>query len=443
MSLADSNFRAPCADMVMCTFDRAKSKMKSRHGILSFSLTGIVPAVIALMSGCGSGYVSYTEAQSQSSAGEQSSLPIKIRHLSADSTAVIGGIKSEEIYFAPSPNHQGLRCEIECEVLIREKTGTTIKATHQVLQMNRESLSLPFVAFRLVFPISYGEYELEIKATDLNSKRIFRTVTKCTKDPANTGSETTVRLNNQWMAFPNCPVGSELEVAMGSEVVNVTYFSQIPLPPAPFSAEKPSFPATWKSETTNSMDAQKGIAKVSVGLKGLFLFKSNEKPESVEMALATAPHFPEIRKIEELILSVRYIMTKAEFDEIISSKDVKKRLDSFWISNAGSKEKARSMIRTYYNRVITANKMFTCHKEGWQTDRGMIFIVLGPPVNIQSDATGETWAYPRSGLPGNDAFRFNRMQLPYDDNYFELKRSADFKPIWMANVESWRSGRTN
>jgi len=101
------------------------------------------------------------------------------------------------------------------------------------------------------------------------------------------------------------------------------------------------------------------------------------------------------------------------------------------------------MIRTYYNRVITANKLFTCHKEGWQTDRGMIYIVLGPPMNTVQEPDKEIWNYPRSGLPGNDRFVFLKSTLPYDYNHFELIRNQEFKPIWMANVESWRTGRQN
>jgi hypothetical protein len=101
------------------------------------------------------------------------------------------------------------------------------------------------------------------------------------------------------------------------------------------------------------------------------------------------------------------------------------------------------MIRTYYNRVVMANKLFTGHREGWQTDRGMIYIVMGPPVEYVREIDKEVWTYARSGVPGNDRFIFDAVDLQFDCNHFVLRRSPEFKPIWMSNVEAWRTGRVN
>ena len=40
-------------------------------------------------------------------------------------------------------------------------------------------------------------------------------------------------------------------------------------------------------------------------------------------------------------------------------------------------QKAKSLIAIYYNRIQNANLHFTTFKEGWKTDRGMIYVVFG------------------------------------------------------------------
>ena len=36
----------------------------------------------------------------------------------------------------------------------------------------------------------------------------------------------------------------------------------------------------------------------------------------------------------------------------------------------------------YYRRVRFANEEFTQYKDGWKTDRGMIYILFGPPNQV-------------------------------------------------------------
>jgi len=40
-----------------------------------------------------------------------------------------------------------------------------------------------------------------------------------------------------------------------------------------------------------------------------------------------------------------------------------------------------------------ANYFFTSYKPGWMTDRGMIYIVLGPPVILHKGDDFEEWIY--------------------------------------------------
>ncbi len=52
--------------------------------------------------------------------------------------------------------------------------------------------------------------------------------------------------------------------------------------------------------------------------------------------------------------------------------------------------------------------LFTSYKEGWKTDKGMIFIVLGPPDKVQRSKDREVWTYDQRGNAQNVNFTFNR-----------------------------------
>jgi hypothetical protein len=56
-------------------------------------------------------------------------------------------------------------------------------------------------------------------------------------------------------------------------------------------------------------------------------------------------------------------------------------------------------MEQYYNRVQYANEHFSHYIDGWRTDLGMVFILLGPPNNVDRhpfdvDAKPyEIWSY--------------------------------------------------
>jgi hypothetical protein len=53
----------------------------------------------------------------------------------------------------------------------------------------------------------------------------------------------------------------------------------------------------------------------------------------------------------------------------------------------------------YYARVDYANKHFTRYREGWRTDMGLVFILLGPPSTVErfpfqiDEKPEEVWQY--------------------------------------------------
>jgi len=117
-------------------------------------------------------------------------------------------------------------------------------------------------------------------------------------------------------------------------------------------------------------------------------------------------------------------------------------LEMFWL-RAGDKtfDKARELMRIYYNRVRLADRYFSSYKEGWKTDRGMIFVVFGLPDEIHEDSEGEYWIYYSNGDGEDVQFDFERLTESPVPNDFSLKRGLQYEHVWKTAVEKWGKGQ--
>ena len=152
-------------------------------------------------------------------------------------------------------------------------------------------------------------------------------------------------------------------------------------------------------------------------------------------------NFPSIKTIDGLITPLRYICSTAEYNQLLESETPKKSVDEFWLSKASSDERARELIKQYYNRVEQANKHFSSHIEGWKTDRGMISIIYGPPTLVRKTGRSETWIYGEENNLIALNFIFNQKDNPFSNNDYKLQRSSTYKTAWYRAVDTWRSGR--
>ena len=151
--------------------------------------------------------------------------------------------------------------------------------------------------------------------------------------------------------------------------------------------------------------------------------------------------YPLLKSAEQLIPPLRYLTTKDEFDLLVSSINPKVAVDKYWLSNAISKERARTLIRVYYSRVEFANKLFSCHLEGWKTDRGMISIIFGTPSYTSLVRNSEVWIYGDENNIHSLKFVFDQKLNPFSSNDYVLSRNYSYKNPWYRAVESWRNGK--
>ncbi|MBD3410841.1 MAG: GWxTD domain-containing protein [Ignavibacteriales bacterium] len=98
-----------------------------------------------------------------------------------------------------------------------------------------------------------------------------------------------------------------------------------------------------------------------------------------------------------------YIAPSDEIDEILDADDFETQLErfqEFWKERDPSPSTAENeTFNEYYRRVEYANKHFGNLREGWRSDMGMVYIVLGPPDNVErhpfeyDSKPYEIWSY--------------------------------------------------
>ncbi|MFZ1731598.1 MAG: GWxTD domain-containing protein [Bacteroidota bacterium] len=126
-----------------------------------------------------------------------------------------------------------------------------------------------------------------------------------------------------------------------------------------------------------------------------------ERPFIVEWLTAGVPI--SIVDLEEAIEQLRYYAKSEELDYIRKAEDEderRHRFEEFWERhNPAPGAKTNTAMIEYYNRVAFANQKYGHYIAGWKTDRGMVYILYGPPdyidrhpVDVESKPY-EIWEY--------------------------------------------------
>jgi GWxTD domain-containing protein len=161
--------------------------------------------------------------------------------------------------------------------------------------------------------------------------------------------------------------------------------------------------------------------------------------------------YPAMRTPDVMIEPLAYIATQDEMDSLRTALKQKMALDAFWIKLGGNIDKARELIRIYYTRVLYSNFYFTSYKQGWRSERGMIYIIYGPPDKVYKTIDGENWGYRKpvvkSSWGGRYSvqeeylfFNFKKEENDYSDNDYYLSRSETLVTFWDKAILSWRNG---
>jgi GWxTD domain-containing protein len=217
------------------------------------------------------------------------------------------------------------------------------------------------------------------------------------------------------------------------------FFRNYPLALPPFSnAPMPKF--DYHSDSTFIVSHSRNF-HFSPERSGIYFFQYDTLSTNGFAVYVANENYPEFTFATELIESLRYLCTRKEYDSLMSASDRKSAVDQYWLEKSGNNERARKLIKIYYGRAREANTYFTSFLEGWKTDRGMIYMIFGPPASVTRDPESETWIYNFSGNMPDATFVFNKIRNPFTANDYQLERNEIYKEVWYMAVDNWRSAR--
>jgi len=136
----------------------------------------------------------------------------------------------------------------------------------------------------------------------------------------------------------------------------------------------------------------------------------------------------EVGDLEQAIKQLRYIADDREINFMLegSEEDRYNKFKAFWLERDPSPGTGpNELMEEYYRRVGFSIEAFTNVQEGWRTDRGMVYILFGPPDEIEagpfelSTKPYEIWHYYHLNrefiFVDQTGFGDYRLENPYSD----------------------------
>ena len=167
-----------------------------------------------------------------------------------------------------------------------------------------------------------------------------------------------------------------------------------------------------------------------------YLFQKDTLDNTGITILKCPYYFPDQRMYDELIKPMRYISTTVENQSLNQAREPRKAFENFWLSNYGTKFRAKSAIRFFFQRVEEANLLFTDYKQGWKTDRGILYVIYGKPDIVVKRDRVEEWRY-----DSGERFEFIRIPILFTPSLYSLKRNSEYEKSWYSKVGDIRKGQ--
>ena len=118
--------------------------------------------------------------------------------------------------------------------------------------------------------------------------------------------------------------------------------------------------------------------------------------------------YPLATRLGDLVDPLVYLAEPGEMDAL---RQGRRAFDAFWGRRTADRRQAAAALRTFYERVERANRLFSNQKAGWRTDPGMVYVLFGPPDAVRETPVGETWTYRRRPAPAPGRLRADGRAL--------------------------------
>ncbi len=217
------------------------------------------------------------------------------------------------------------------------------------------------------------------------------------------------------------------------------YKKTFPLAKPPFSIER-NITYSFEADSFYTINLTQGMSHLlELPHHGIYHIQAKTGQREGLTLFRFDDGYPDVSDPAQALAPLRYLTTEREFEKLLSYSDYKTAVDSFWLDRSSFKpDRAKNMIKRYYSRVQEVNRIFTSYQEGWKTDRGLIYIIYGPPSEVYRNNKEEEWIYGEKGNPMSIRFYFHKSDNPFTDNSYNLHRLPVYKSSWYIAIENWR-----
>lgn len=207
-------------------------------------------------------------------------------------------------------------------------------------------------------------------------------------------------------------------------------------------------PAQLPTDTLHSrvsIEDYQSVARVPIDKEiqfseiGSYWIQSDSNSKTGLFILCSSSAFPYSIAQTTSIDCMRYLCTEQEFQSIATATKPQNKLQAYWANRKQKirrkNEASKPLISVYYNRIQEANALFSGWQKGCLVDKGMAYIVFGPPDKVVKWAQKELWFY------HSNAYR-NPLELIFyrQNNRFRLDRSAYLSLPFKKSLYNWKIG---
>ncbi len=355
-------------------------------------------------------------------------------------------INLQELIFAPIKSKKTPIAKIRIKYFVYSTDNFDIPVDSAVFdfELEKRKMQTNAVTYLNVKDVGINEYYMKVVTIDMLKRVASKDFVYVNYNDENSNQNFMSYYNGREVPYfrpylkSSQPIDIECNKSLDSLSVKLFYTNES-VPAPPYSTE-PYIEAKFNYDSLYTITGDSRI-KFKVNQEALYCLQKGTTNENAACFINAGNNFPFVRSSEEMLYSLEYLCKKQEFRDLLSSSNKKLALDRFWLKCGGNINRARELIRIYYNRVLYANVYFTSYKQGWKTDRGMIYMMFGTPKTVKKGINKEVWIYSDRSRQKILQFVFNRKQSSYSDNVFVLERSVDFMQFWAEAKRSWRAGK--
>ena len=343
---------------------------------------------------------------------------IRLYQLSVYTVASESSDSIRVLSYLSIPNHvlqfvkssKGFKASYEATISIKRKKGDLVGRknwsndliTKTYLEStSKEIFNIHFNEFRLPLGEDYI-ISAELLDRDSNSSGIISKnlkLKKHSKDLSLYSPFFLDYLNGDWGLIDNeIPLFRNI---LGEQLVRTTVFVSGKVSPGPYEIDvivtnpkkQQLWEKTFQSVAQNNYFEKRIIIPDEISQQGLrskvdIILKLNgkQKKESVILSISRLGISSSVGNISQAIQNMRYILDDDEWKKLSKAKsDEQERLFiEYWLSRDPTPEtKENELMDEYFSRINYSNVNFKTYTDGWKSDMGMIYVLFGPPDDLE------------------------------------------------------------